>query len=137
MTYLWIAAIVLFAVIELLTYQLVSIWFVGGSIAGLIAQLCGGDLWVQVIAFTVVSAALLVLTRPAVKKIQGKKINTNIDELIGKDAIVTRDINNIQGEGEAKVNGNTWTARSVDGSEIPEGKIVKVKKIEGVKLIVE
>ncbi len=137
MAIVWIAAMVVFAVIEFATYQLVSVWFVGGALAGLIAEQCGASEVVQILVFALVTGLLLICTRPLVKKLKAPKAQTNVGELIGREAVVTKGIDNVLGEGEAKVNGNFWTARSADGSRIPEGKVVKIKEIEGVKLIVE
>ena len=128
---------VVFAVIEFATYQLVSVWFVGGALAGLIAAQLGAGEVVQVLVFALVTAVFLICTRPLVKKLKTPRSQTNVHELIGREAVVTKNIDNVLGEGEAKVNGNFWTARSADGSRIPEGKVVKIKDIEGVKLIVE
>lgn len=136
--YLWLALIVIAAVVEGITVQLVSIWFVFGGIAALIANVCGADLWVQILLFIALSVVALLITRPFVKKrLNMKRTSTNADRYIGKKASVIVKINNTQGEGQVKVMGSIWTARSADGSVIPVGADVVVKAIEGVKLIVE
>ena len=56
---------------------------------------------------------------------------------IGQEAVVTEEINNLLGKGQAKIRGVIWTARSADESVIPKDSIVIIKAIEGVKLIVE
>lgn len=136
--YLWLAVIVVAAIIEALTAQLVSIWFVVGGVAGLIAYVCGAPFWLQLDLFVVVTALTLLVTRPFVKKLMHfKKVDTNADRYIGKDGIVITEINNTLGHGQVKVMGSVWTARSTDGSVIPAGANVLIHAIEGVKLIVE
>jgi len=134
----WAAAIVVFGVLEGMTAQLVSIWFVLGAIAALIATLCGAALYVQIIIFVAVTIITLIATRPIVKKkINFKAEKTNADRCIGESAVVTEEINNLEAKGLVKADGKIWTARSSDGSIIPENTIVTVEKIDGVKLIVK
>ena len=133
----WAVAIVVFGIFEGVTAQLVSIWFVLGSVAALIAAFCGAGLPIQLIVFTAVTIITLVATRPIVKKRMSANIEkTNADRCIGKDAVVIEEINNLLPSGQVKADGKIWTARSSDQSIIPEGTIVTVDKIDGVKLIV-
>ena len=80
---------------------------------------------------------LLILTAPLCKKLRVQKNEpTNADRVIGQTGIVTEEINPIDGLGEVKVDGKRWSAKSSDGKIIPEGTIVKIEEISGVKLIV-
>ncbi len=134
---IWAAAIVLFLVLEAVTVGIVSIWFALGSICALIAALLGAPTWLQIAWFIVISALTLVLTRPIVKKyVNGKKQPTNADRVIGCPAVVTEEIDNLQGRGSVRIDGKEWTARSADDSVIAFDTVVKVIRIEGVKLIV-
>ena len=134
MIWIWLGAIVLFGVVEAATAGLVSIWFVAGALAALIAALLGANIWVQLVVFVVVSAAL---TRPLVKKIAaGRAVPTNADRVLGREAKVTETIDNENSTGAVYVDGKTWTARSVDGDVIPVGEQVEVSSMEGVKLLV-
>ena len=134
---LWAAAIVIFAVLEAVTVQLVSIWFVFGAIAALIASLCGANFLTQILIFTGVTVLTLIVTRPLVKKhLKPKVQSTNADRCIGKEAVVTERIDNMAATGQVKVGGNIWTARSAFSDVIEAGEIVRVEKIDGVKLIV-
>ncbi len=134
---LWAVAIVAFGFLEGITAQLVSIWFVFGSIGALITSLCGGDIKLQIIVFVAVTLVTLVATRPIVKKRLNSKVEkTNADRCIGQDAVVIEEINNLLPTGLVKTDGKVWTARSSDGSTIPKDSIVTVEKIDGVKLIV-
>lgn len=134
----WAAAILIFGIAEAVTVQLVSIWFLVGAIAALIAALCGAAPVIQIIIFIAVSVLALVITRPLVKKfVSSKKQSTNYDRVIGQIGIVTEDINNINAEGQVKADGKIWTARSIDNSIIPAGSEVIIDRIDGVKLIVK
>lgn len=133
----WIAMLALFVVIEAATAQLVTIWFAVGALASLIAALVHAPIAIQIVLFVVVSVVALFATRPLVRKITNtKEARLNADRCIGQTAVITETINNIDGTGMAKIDGKVWTARSADGSVIPEGTQVTVNKIEGVKLIV-
>ncbi|HIU32400.1 MAG TPA: NfeD family protein [Candidatus Caccousia avistercoris] len=134
----WLAIIVAAVVVEASTNQLVSIWFVVGGIAALIANLCGAQLWLQWVLFVVVSALALLCTRPLVKRLTTfRKQDTNAGRCIGQIAVVTETVDNIASQGQAKVLGSVWTARSARGTVLPAGSKVVVRAIEGVKLIVE
>lgn len=138
MVWIWVALLAIFIVVEAATAQLLTIWFAVGSLAALITTFITDNIIVQVIVFVVISAIALAITRPLVKKMtQAKKQPTNADMYIGKEAIVTEDINNLEAKGLVKVGGSVWTARTeVDNYTIPAGAHVTVIKIEGVKLIV-
>ncbi|WP_455582042.1 NfeD family protein [Dysosmobacter sp.] len=132
MIWLWLGAIVLFSVVEAVTAGLVSIWFVAGAAAALLAALAGISVTAQLVLFVAVSAVALAATRPLVRKLTaGKAQPTNADRVLGQTARVTETIDNQNADGK------TWTARSTDGAVIPAGTQVRVTKIEGVKLFVE
>ena len=133
----WAVAIVVFGIFEGITAQLVSIWFVIGSAAALIATAFGAPLWLQIVIFFAVSLMVLAAVRPLVKKHLSDKIEkTNADRCIGQDGIVLEEINNLLPTGQVKADGKVWTARSSDQSIIPKNTVVKIEKIDGVKLIV-
>ena len=134
----WAVLIVAFCVLEGITAQLVSIWFVIGAIAALIAQLLGATLTIQIVVFIAVSIVALLITRPLVrKKLNTKAEKTNADRCIGKEAVVIEDIDNLAPSGQVKADGKVWTARSATGENIPKDTVVTVEKIDGVKLIVK
>ena len=138
MEIIWLALLIVFAITEGVTVALVSIWFMGGALAALIAALCGAELWVQVVLFFAVSILLLLCLRPLSKRlIKQKKVATNADSNIGKEAVVTERIDNLQGSGAVRISGVEWSARSADGSEIEKGAVVRFLRIEGVKVCVE
>lgn len=137
MPFLWFAVIILAGALEAVTTQLVSIWFVVGGIAALIANLLGAPLPVQFLIFAAASAVALIVTRPFVKRVLNiKRVGTNADRYIGKIGIVTVEIDNENGHGQVNVLGSIWTARSADSTVIPVGERVNVELIDGVKLLV-
>ena len=138
MTLIWIAAMVIFGVVEAITVGLTSIWFVVGSVAGLIAAICGGPIWLQLALFFVVSIVCLAATRPLVKKLLRQDVTaTNADRVLGQTARVTESIDNAVPTGAVYVGGMTWTARSESGQPIPRNAQVKIVRMEGVRLFVE
>jgi membrane protein implicated in regulation of membrane protease activity len=134
---IWLVAVIVFAVVELATFQLVAIWFAVGGVCSMAACSLGAPDWVQLLVFGVTSLILLLATRPFVKKFLNLKyVRTNADRLVGRTAIVTQGICNLEARGTVIISGITWTARSADGEDIEAGEKVQIKSIEGVKLIV-
>lgn len=139
MAYFWLAAMVALLLIEAAVPGLVSIWFALGAFAALLSAMLNAPLWLQIVWFVLVSVLALWFTRPLVKKYVNSRVQpTNADVVIGKDAVVIEDIDNIRGTGAVSVDGKDWAARSTDADlTISAGKVVNVLRIEGVKLIVE
>lgn len=134
----WLVLLILFSASEAITVGLTSIWFAAGALAALIAALLGGPLWVQATLFLAVSLLCLVAVRPLAKRhLNDKVVPTNADRVIGAEAQVTEDIDNIRGKGTVIIRGITWSARSEDGGPISTGAMVRVLRIEGVKVFVE
>ncbi|MBR7147183.1 MAG: NfeD family protein [Oscillospiraceae bacterium] len=137
MTLIWIAATIVFGIAEAATAGLVSIWFVFGSLAALLAAELGAALWLQIVVFLAVSVAALIATRPLAAKMLSKTIvATNADRVLHRSCRVTEEINNPKESGAVYVDGKTWSARSEDGDTIPEGTVVSIVRMEGVKLFV-
>ena len=138
MEWIWLAALVLFAVLEASTSALVSVWFIGGALTAMIAALLGASIWLQLVLFFAVSAALLLLLRPIARKyLTSHTVPTNVSSNLGKTAVVTAAIDNLRGIGAVKIGGVEWSARSADDSRIEKDTVVRVTKIEGVKVYVE
>ena len=136
MEIVWLIMIVAFIVLEAVTYQMVSVWFIAGAIGGLIAKMSGAPLRLQMTIFIAVSIILLIAFRPFALKRLKTDCKTNADAAIGRKIIITKEVNNMKGTGEAKLDGLIWSVRSEDDIIIPEGETAEIKKIEGVKLIV-
>lgn len=133
----WLILLVAFGVIEGLTAGLVCIWFCLGSLVALFAAWVGAGLLAQIALFAIVSVLAMALIRPAARKwMQPRDAKTNADRILEAEGLVTETIDNIQASGQIKVKGAVWTARSSDGQVIPEGTLIRVERIEGVKAIV-
>ncbi len=135
----WLIAMIVLLAVEAAVPGLISIWFAIGALAALISAMFSAPLWLQVVWFVVVSILSLALTRPFVKKyVNNRTTPTNADMGIGKDAVVTEEIDNLHGKGAVMLDGKVWTARTEkeDQCAVP-GETVRVVRIEGVKLIVE
>lgn len=139
MTVVWLVILVVLVIIELATMGLTTIWFAGGALVAAIASLFRVPFSVQVILFLLVSAVLLFFTRPlAVKYFNKDRIRTNAESLVGRQAIVISEIDNLQGIGQVNVGGMEWSARTKeDGVRLPVGTVTTVLAINGVKLVVE
>lgn len=139
LTTIWLIVFVACIAIEIITMGLTTIWFAGGSLIAAVASAVGAPLWLQLILFFGVSLVLLYLTRPiAVKYFNKDRIKTNAESLVGQQAIVISEINNLQGIGQVTVGGKEWSARNVEEEKIlPVGSVVIVRAISGVKLMVE
>ena len=139
MTAVWLVAMIVLLVVEGMAPGLVSIWFALGALAAMISAMLKAPLWLQIVWFVAVSALSLLLTRPLAKKyVNAHTTATNADMAIGRDCVVTEEIDNIRGTGAVTVGGKIWTARmaSPDG-KAAKGETLRVLRIEGVKLIVE
>ena len=134
----WMVLLILCIGIEVLTLGLTTIWFAAGALVAIFAALLYMPIFVQVILFLVVSLVLLFFTRPiAVKYFNRDRVKTNVESMVGRQAIVTGEIDNVQAKGQVTVSGQEWSARSWDDRvRIPEGTVVVVAAISGVKLIV-
>ena len=138
MQIMWLVLLIVFAASEAITVGLTSIWFAAGALAALVAALLGGAVWIQITLFLAVSLLCLAAVRPLAKRHLNSKVEpTNADRVIGAQAQVTEDIDNIRGRGAVIIRGMAWSARSQDGSAIPAGTMVRVLRIEGVKVFVE
>lgn len=133
----WLVLMVLFLLAEAATVSLVSMWFAFGSLAALIVSLLGGTVFWQMTVFLAVSTVLLLLLRPLVRRYFTPKLSrTNVDSIIGSQGHVTQQIDNVDATGQIKLGAMYWTARSTSGAPIAENTLVRVDRIEGVKVFV-
>jgi membrane protein implicated in regulation of membrane protease activity len=134
---IWFALAVVFLLIEGNTVMLVSVWFAAGGLVAMLAALLGAPFWLQLILFLGISAGLLALLRPLVRKYLKPKITaTNVDSLIGSQGYITETVDNLAATGQVKLGAMPWTARSTDGAPIETGTLVRVDRVEGVKAFV-
>ena len=135
---IWLGLVLVFIVVEAACpIHLVSIWFAAGSLAAMTAALLHGPGWLQIALFLVVSSVLLAALWPLTKRFLKPKLTaTNVDSVIGSTGTVTAAIDNVSAAGQVKLGAMYWTARSTNGETIPEGTIIRVDRIEGVKVFV-
>lgn len=135
---IWLGLLIVFLVVEAVcAVHLVSLWFAAGTLAALAVYALGGPIWLQVLLFALVSGGLLAALWPLTKKFINPKVTaTNIDSVIGSTGLVTASIDNVAAVGQVKLGAMEWTARSTSGAPLPQGTLVKVDKIEGVKVFV-
>ncbi len=135
----WLIASGIFFIAEIITTGFLVFWL---GIAGLITMCISfftDNLMIQASVFVILSAVLILVTKPFVNKFVNKKETvekTNAFSIIGKTAIVIKDIDSINGVGQIKVDGEVWSAEGVNGSNIEKGTKVEVKEIDGVRAIV-
>lgn len=136
---MWLVLMIVFVIAELISVGLTSIWFAAGALVALIAAIAGGQLWLQVVLFVVISIALLAATRPWARKyLNSRLVRTNADTLIGQRIRITERVSNLDQTGAAVVNGQEWTVRAKNAQDIFEvGEFAVILEIQGVKLIVE
>ena len=133
----WLCLLVFFAITEAVTVGLVSVWFAAGALVALLGTFFTSNIWIQIFLFLLVSCVTMAVLRPLARKyVLPTVVPTNADRVIGRQAVVTEAIDNLNGKGAVVVFGVAWTARSEDGTPIAEGTTVTVNRIDGVKLFV-
>ncbi|MFZ2538801.1 MAG: NfeD family protein [Oscillospiraceae bacterium] len=136
----WAVLTVILIGSEIVTVQLISVWFGAGSLVAFVSSFFAIDFYIQVIIFITVSIILLLVTRPFVNKFLNSSghVKTNADSIVGKECIVKEEVNNLTGTGRVFVDGLTWSARSADTVSIfKEDETCIVTDIQGVTLIVK
>lgn len=135
--YIWLGVVALSIIIEFVTADLVSVWFIFGGLVAMILALFDVQLIWQLVAFIALSVLLLATCRrPFVKLIGREKQSTNADALIGREFVLLSPIS-FETAGSVKVNDVVWTASSENGEEIKAGEVVRVVAISGNRLIVK
>ena len=135
----WLVAFGVLLLIEIFTLGLTTIWFAAGALAAFLLAVLNLPMMVQVIVFLAVSILMLVFTRPIMTKhLNAKTTKTNAESLVGGKARVLIPVNNLKSEGQVKVNGMEWTARSTqDEVTFQKDEMVRIAGIAGVKLMIE
>lgn len=134
---IWAVVFAICIIIEIATLGLTTIWFAGGAVVAALSAFLSISFLAQVLIFAIVSLILLFTTRPIAKKhFNGQMEKTNVESIIGQKVIVTQTINNLISEGQVKVNGLEWTARAQNDDIIPEGTLVQIDHVSGVKVFV-
>ena len=137
-TAIWLVIVAVMLVIEIFTMGLTTIWFSIGALASAIAAALGAPLWLQIVLFVVVSLLIMFLVRPfAMRVVNKERMKTNIEAVVGEQAVVQESIDNLREQGKVIFRGVDWMARSIDNNPIPEGELVQIEEVSGVKLVVK
>lgn len=135
---IWLVIVAVMLIIEIFTMGLTTIWFSIGAVASAIAAALDAPLWIQILLFVVVSLFVMFLVRPfAMRVVNRERMRTNLDAVIGEQAVVQETIDNQKEQGKVVFRGVDWMARSLDNTLIPEGEVVQIEEISGVKLVVK
>ncbi len=135
----WLILVIVFFVVEVATINLVTIWFVIGSVAAMALALLGFPLYAQVLAMFIVSGISLYIFwrfRDKIKLSSKTTEKTNADRIIGEEGVVLEQIDGLNATGQIKVMGQIWSATSADGEKIQKDSIVRVIELKGVKAVV-
>ena len=134
---IWLIAAGVFIIGEIITVGFLLFWLGIASLIAMVVSFFTSNVILQMTVFVISSAILIFATKPLVKKISRKdNISTNVYSIIGKNAIVIKDIDSINGVGQIKVDGEVWSAEGINGSNIEKGTEVEVTEIDGVRAIV-
>lgn len=134
MFYTWLIIAIILAIVEMVTINLVSIWFVISALCAMIVSLFTDSITIQVTIFVIVGVILMILTKKIVGRMTPAKVKTNLDRIIGMEGIVTEKITKNR-PGEVKVDGKHWTATADKTIDIDS--VVKILEINSTKLKVE
>ncbi len=135
----WLIAAGVFFIIEMATVGFLVFWLGIGSLLAMVTSFATDSFIIQLIVFLITSTLLLVFTRPLVNKFikVPKEVKTNAYSIIGKKGIVISKINNIEGNGQIKIDGDVWSAKSADDTDIPKDTEIEIVEIDGVKAVVK
>ncbi|MDO5700387.1 MAG: NfeD family protein [Bowdeniella nasicola] len=133
----WLGAVLVLVVIEMITVDFIFLMLSGGALAGMIAHLLGGELWVQFLAFSVAAVILLFAARPPLKAWMQRHTPvtlTNAEALVGRPATVLHEVS--RGGGRVKLAGEVWSARTDSDATFAEGTELFVHHIDGAIAVV-
>ena len=135
----WLIAAGIFFIIEMATIGFLVFWLGIGALLAMVTSLITDSIIIQFIVFVSTSTLLLIFTRPLVNKFIKipKEIKTNAYSIIGKKGIVISKINNVDGAGQIKIDGEVWSAKSFDEENIEKDAEVEIVEIDGVKAVVK
>lgn len=135
----WLIIAGFFFILEIITVGFLVFWLGLGALLALVVSFFTENIFAQTAVFVVSSIVFIFLTKPFVDKFvskKGKKIETNAYSIIGQKAIVTKEINSLQGVGQITIDGDIWSAKTENDTIIPSGTAVKILRIDGVKAVV-
>ena len=130
----WLVVVILLVVIEAMTVNLVTIWFIISGIVTMFLSFFLNDLISQLAIFVLLGILLMILTKPVIEEMKkNKEEKLNLERIIGMEGVVIKEIKkNVIGE--VKVDGKTWSA--IADKKITVDSDIVVEEIRGVKLVV-
>lgn len=135
----WLIIAVIMLIGEFVCPIFFMFWFSVGALVALVTTFITSNVTVQIVVFLVVSVISAIFIKPLTTKVfkNDARDELNMNGIIGKTAKVIEPIDNINGKGRVKINGEIWTAVNENESEIIlTDELVSITKIDGVKLIV-
>ncbi len=130
----WLIIVILLVFLEVITVNLVSVWFIASGLISLFLSFFIDTFLIQFAVFVILGLILMLITRPIlIKKMVKTDVKTNLDRVIGMEGIVTEEITKLH-VGEVKVDGKKWSA--ISNSKLEVGTTIIVESIDGVKLVV-
>lgn len=136
MLWIWLGITIIAAAIELITIDLVSIWFTIGGIGALIAYALGLSQTIQIVVFVILSIICIFASRPLANVLKTQTVSTNYDRVIGQHGLVLKRID-ADTRGEVKVLSTQWSASSLDNSTLEVGDYCEILAVEGAHLVVK
>ena len=135
----WLIAAGIFFIIEMATIGFLVFWLGIGALLAMLTSFITDSILIQSIVFVVSSVLLLIFTKPLVNKFIKipKEVKTNAYSIIGKKGIVISKINNVEGSGQIKIDGEIWSAKSIDDEDLPKDTEIEIVEIDGVKAVVK
>lgn len=134
----WLILIAVFLVIEMLTLDFTFLMLSFGSAVGLITDLVGLPIWVQVIIAGAAAALFILFLRPPLLRRLRRgedPTKSNVDALLDLRGVALQDVTQISGQVKLS-NGDTWTARTSASVPIPQGATIAISAINGATAIV-
>lgn len=129
----WLVLIAVFLVIEMLSLDFTFLMLAFGSVVGLVTDLLGVPVWVQVIIAAAAAAVFILFLRPPLLKRLHRgedPTKSNVDALLDLRGVALSEITQISGQVKL-ANGDTWTARTSTPVPIPSGAPIAVSVING------
>jgi membrane protein implicated in regulation of membrane protease activity len=130
---IWVALAILAAIVEVSIPHFGVVFVSVGAVAAAIVSAFGFALPAQIIVFVVALGLSLVLLRPRlVRQLGARGVPSRTDTLIGKQGVVTHDIDPSLGAGRVTVGGEDWAARAA--TTLSVGTKIRVVKADGIVL---
>ena len=129
----WLSVAFVAAIVEVSVPHFGSMFISLGAVAGAGVALLGYGVAPQFATFIIVMVvSLAVLRTRLIGRLGGPGVPSRTDPLIGRQGVVTTDIDITLGTGRVTVGGEDWAPRSTD--QIAAGTRIKVVGADGIVL---